>query len=110
MKVFKICVECFVSRNTNGMTNIEQRMHVRFDSAILCLLCKRYTTRFVQVFYKPENICMMENTIEALKQRCVQLEAKCEVLENHIKYAPGGEGEFKALCSFYKAVMDSEIK
>lgn len=34
---------------------------------------------------------------------------KCELLENHIKYQPGGEGALEALCSFSQHLQEGGI-
>lgn len=112
MKIY-VCRGCFESRETHGKVGCGQS-HVTFVASDahnhFCGRCKRYFGQhYVELVYTPESIFVMEHNIEGLRERCRQLEGRCEVLENHIKYKPGGEGEFEALCSFYKAA-DSEIK
>lgn len=83
----------------------------RLQEGYVCILCQRLTgAGCVEVYYAPDCFGKMLRKIKELKKECEQLKMQNEVFENHIKYKPGGEGEFKAMCSFYKAVMDSEIK
>lgn len=102
-------MECYEARETHSGWAASVCVH-RLEEGYKCVLCERYGERFVKTYYQPDSIGVMENTIHALKEECNKLEARCEVLENHIKYAPGGEGAFKAMCSFYKLAETEPAK
>ena len=104
-----MCEECYETRETHCGGAVTIRV-LPLHCGYMCMLCQSYGVKFIETFYEPASIGVMENTIKTLKDKCDQLEARCEVLENHIKYAPGGEGAFKAMCSFYKSVETETLK
>lgn len=77
----------------------------------LCCVCTNFHTsdRVTCRNYSQSDVFYMDKCVKQLELNTALLEAKIKLLENHIKFAPGGEGALQALYSFTEHLQKGSI-
>lgn len=89
-----VCRDCVpVSKNIHFYTYGNSRSYV-------CGLCGKKRTTMGFARYNVPHLLQMEADAHYQEQEINELKAKIKILENHIRYQPGGEGALEALESF----------